>query len=66
MTRRLLLLVALLLPVAGPTLEAQAKIRNRPGALRPGRRLAHLHIDGVIVQPEDAKHFLAPKPTELD
>lgn len=29
------------------------------------RRLAHLHIDGVIVPPEEAKHFRAPKPTEL-
>jgi len=41
MMRRMLLVVALALPCAAPALEAQGGVgvRNRPGALRPGRRL---------------------------
>jgi hypothetical protein len=36
---RTLLVVALALPCIGGSLEAQGGLKNRPGALRPGRRL---------------------------
>lgn len=37
--------------------------RRQPGGWRIlSRRLAHLHIDGVIVPPAEAKHFRTPKP----
>lgn len=39
MMSRMLLVVALALPFAAGSLEAQGGLRNRPGALRPGRRL---------------------------
>jgi len=39
MMSRMLLVVALALPVVANTLEAQGGLRNRPGAVRPGRRL---------------------------
>ena len=39
MNRRMMLLVALALPVAAGALSAQGNIGNRPGGLRPGRRI---------------------------
>jgi hypothetical protein len=39
MMSRLLLVVALALPMVASTAEAQGVLQNRPGALRPGRRL---------------------------
>ncbi|MEO5817736.1 MAG: hypothetical protein ABIT20_20880 [Gemmatimonadaceae bacterium] len=39
MKARLWLVLALAVPLAAGTLEAQGGIRQRPGALRPGRRL---------------------------
>ncbi|MDB4891252.1 MAG: hypothetical protein JWL61_3107 [Gemmatimonadetes bacterium] len=36
---RTLLVMALALPLLAGTLEAQGALKNRPGALRPGRRL---------------------------
>ena len=39
MRGRALLLLALALPFASASLLAQGNIRNRPGALRPGRRI---------------------------
>ncbi len=37
--KRMLLALALVLPLVAGTLEAQGGLKNRPGALRPGRRL---------------------------
>ena len=39
MIRRVLLVAAFLLPVLAGSIEAQGGLRNRPGALRPNRRL---------------------------
>ena len=55
-----------LTPMRHHTIYHDEWLKQASGWRIAGRRLAHLHIDGVIVQPEDAKHFLAPKPTELD
>ncbi|MEZ4282628.1 MAG: nuclear transport factor 2 family protein [Myxococcota bacterium] len=40
---------------------------RQPGGWRiQNRRLAHLHIDGLIVPPDEAKHFQRPKPVGMD
>ncbi|MEO8337346.1 MAG: hypothetical protein ABI664_20380 [bacterium] len=45
MIRRMLLVIALALPLVSHAVEAQGGIRNRPGALRPGRRLQQRPAD---------------------
>jgi hypothetical protein len=47
---RVALLIALSLPLLAGTVEAQGGLRNRPGALRPGRRLQQPPADSPVAQ----------------
>ena len=49
-------------PMRHHTIYHDEWVKQASGWRIASRRLAHLHIDGVIVQPDDAKHFREPTP----
>jgi hypothetical protein len=52
-------------PMRHHTIYHDEWVKQASGWRIATRRLAHLHIDGVITPPDDSKHYREPKPIGL-